>query len=553
MTIKSVDSLGERRTPSVKRKPVTEGDNVDGTTAIGNALLAAREGIAGRGAQSVGLGSGSVLLDASSSSEESLNTMKRGRVEVGYVDPEKDDSFLSSVHPQQGSKQATLADRVGKRRPPRIDVDAVRDAESRGSLTSLPELIRRATRLAANLDRGRTASRLGLDMWEAGGPEKGTRRSGSLSDMLAAFPPPGEATPTGNRTPNRQAISKWPGKGADFGERDSASSQISKRRRRCCGMPMWTFVTLLIVLLFLIAAAVVIPVVLIVLPKMRNSQGNSPQNTGGGNNNGNLPAVPAPTSGVDQCEGLVTCQNGGVAIFTAERTCSCVCINGFTGKVCETQGDNGCITANVDGAAENATLGSRLPRLFEAARTNFSIPLDAPLLLRLFSDNALTCNMENALVTFNGLAARSIADLGTLLEPSKSLPILESPHVDEDTNVEPRQAIGEPGIATATPTSAQQNATPTPTPRTPVSRNTTAIDFARIGVLLLLQETRSINDVAQAQGKIQDFLSNDARRDGEGDAAVSLGAFEMDLRALSIAFQNGTTLQARPATNSTTS
>ncbi len=52
------------------------------------------------------------------------------------------------------------------RRPPRLDMDAVRKAEARGSLTSLPDLIRRATRLAASLDRGRRpASRIDdLDM-----------------------------------------------------------------------------------------------------------------------------------------------------------------------------------------------------------------------------------------------------------------------------------------------------------------------------------------------------------------------------------------------------
>lgn len=48
------------------------------------------------------------------------------------------------------------------KRPQRQDFDAVKDPEVRGSLTSLPELIRRATKLASNLDRGKTASRLGL-------------------------------------------------------------------------------------------------------------------------------------------------------------------------------------------------------------------------------------------------------------------------------------------------------------------------------------------------------------------------------------------------------
>jgi hypothetical protein len=46
------------------------------------------------------------------------------------------------------------------RRPPRLDIDAVAKAEARGSLTSLPDLIKRATRLAASLEKGkRPASR----------------------------------------------------------------------------------------------------------------------------------------------------------------------------------------------------------------------------------------------------------------------------------------------------------------------------------------------------------------------------------------------------------
>lgn len=47
------------------------------------------------------------------------------------------------------------------KRPPKLDIDAVRKAEARGSLTSLPDLIKRATRLVAMMDTGkRPASRL---------------------------------------------------------------------------------------------------------------------------------------------------------------------------------------------------------------------------------------------------------------------------------------------------------------------------------------------------------------------------------------------------------
>lgn len=57
----------------------------------------------------------------------------------------------------------TMSDkRPNGRKPPRLDMDAVRGAEARGSLSSLTDLIRRATKLASNLDHGRTASRADL-------------------------------------------------------------------------------------------------------------------------------------------------------------------------------------------------------------------------------------------------------------------------------------------------------------------------------------------------------------------------------------------------------
>lgn len=47
------------------------------------------------------------------------------------------------------------------KRPPRLDIDAVRAAEARGSITSLPDLIKRATRLASMIEKGnRPASKL---------------------------------------------------------------------------------------------------------------------------------------------------------------------------------------------------------------------------------------------------------------------------------------------------------------------------------------------------------------------------------------------------------
>lgn len=558
MTIKSVDSFGDKKGSQGKRKPSP--DEKEWEARIGGAVLAAKDGIAGNG--------GTVLLDPSSD-DNSLKSIKDVSSKFGDsdrgLDPEKDGSLASPVHHlQQGTRQATLADRVGKRRPPRIDVDAVREAEARGSLTSLPELIRRATRLAANLDRGKTASRLGLDFWEAGALEKKvSRKSGSLSDMLAAFPPPGEATPNGVGTPNgnTRRMSKWPSAG-DYGANSSMSDRTGEgRRRRCCGMPMWTFIALLIVLLFLIAAAVIIPIVLVVLPKMRNSTGNAAQGTAGtgGANNGN-PAPPTATSANpnNQCNGLISCQNGGVAILNADRSCNCVCINGFTGKTCATLGDSGCTTTSIGGTANNATVGSGIPRLIESAENQFNIPLDSTRLLSLFSGLSLSCTAENALITFNGLVSRSVTGnfiqifVETSVTPSRSLPLLDEPHADLEP-LKRRQAIGEPGTAStapsATPTASAQVAA---TSTQPISSNPTALDFARLGVLLALQESGKLDTAANAQEAIQNFLSNN--RDGDSQVTtVNLGPFTMDLAEFSIKFQNGTTLQATPSNNTSSS
>ena len=59
----------------------------------------------------------------------------------------------------------------------------VNDPDARGSLTSLPDLIRRATKLASNLDRGKTASRLGLfDMLNVTDPKM------EKSDQICKLP-----------------------------------------------------------------------------------------------------------------------------------------------------------------------------------------------------------------------------------------------------------------------------------------------------------------------------------------------------------------------------
>lgn len=127
--------------------------------------------------------SGTGFLEASSNSSTTVPTLSTGRTQPSMAAPSAEDMIIAfdaaSAMDPRASRRVSELNNNGEadkrfsrgfsrlsaiRRPPRLDIDAVRNAETRGSLTSLPDLIRRATRLAASLDKGRRpASRFDLD------------------------------------------------------------------------------------------------------------------------------------------------------------------------------------------------------------------------------------------------------------------------------------------------------------------------------------------------------------------------------------------------------
>ncbi|KDN61988.1 hypothetical protein CSUB01_05053 [Colletotrichum sublineola] len=317
------------------------------------------------------------------------------------------------------------------RRPPKLDMDSVREMESRGSMTSLPDLIKRATRLAALIDRGRRpASRFELDdgTWPdekafgLEGERKMSRMSSvdkhqsGLSDMLAAFPPPAATTPN---PPNRgswfrrASTASWPlapgsqgstpqpavvtrvmaARGSPMTRIESNDGESStRRRRRCCGLPLWAFIVIVIIVLGLVAAAIVVPLEFFVFRRNRAD---------------NPPAEPA----LSQCQNQLKCENGGTNVIS-QGVCSCICINGFTGQTCTVAGATGCTTTNLMGSGSptslsNVTLGQAIPRLLQQAQTNFSIPLDGTDILAKLNTENLSCIAQNSLVTFDGRSSRA--------------------------------------------------------------------------------------------------------------------------------------------------
>ncbi|TVY73533.1 hypothetical protein LSUE1_G010027 [Lachnellula suecica] len=457
----------------------------------------------------------------SSSSEGSVPTIARAMPIDGGVNSSPTDAratallgaynAASSLQPGEANQTRVPSPSFSRlsaiRRPPRLDMDAVRDAEARGSLTSLPDLIRRATRLAAMMDRGkRPASRLNdlndfpMSSDEKDGdfqsPSKEKRRSG-LSGMLAAFPPPGIATPR-EGTPTRPT-SSWPSPyDPSEGPLDPNGQPREKKRRRCCGLPCWGFFLVIIILLIIIAAAVVIPLEFLVLNKPKTSS----------------------LSALQQCEANSTtaCQNGGSSLI--DNGCACICTNGFTGSTCSVAGASGCTTVTLSGSSvSNVTLGDSLPRLISGAQTNFSVPLsESKIVARLNSAN-LSCSSENALVTFDGQSQR-VNQANAVVTP-----ISATPSATSTTEKKPRDdsayttssegsASTSSGIvydtsqapsvsASATSSSASASATAS------FSVTEEVLDFARVAVLYVLQEEQ-IDTAESAQIALQKFFSLDS-------------------------------------------
>ena len=448
-----------------------------------------------------------------------------------------------SPNPAAGARPYSRLSAI--RRPPRLDIDAVRKAEARGSLTSLPDLIRRATRLAASLEKGRRpASRIDdLDDF----PDyafDGEKHQSGLSDMLAAFPPPSHLAPTqtrrGFRDSMREQVQSWPipltrnrtlNTSQEAGPNSDSPRSIRKSERRCCGLPLWGFIVVMIAILILIAAAVVIPVEFFVVRK-QNGGASAQQD-------------------LQDCQQQLTCANGGTNVVN-EGVCSCRCTSGFAGVSCDVADTTGCTTVALTGSNSNITVGDAIPRLIQQAQTNFSIPLSANEILPKLDSGNLSCSAENALVTFDGRATRQalveqpdtvnaaaagavvdgvfyttitivIAPLTTFTLGAPFFTTTAAAGTSFTTSFTSGFAttisVGRTSTSTRSATATSKVTTtmsmPTAAPTAAFTASEDALDFARVAVLYILQKD-SLADAETAQMTLQRLL-------GSGDG-ITVGA-----------------------------
>ncbi len=482
----------------------------------------------------------------------------------------------SSAHSQRstnpllglGIEQPSMSDKISaRRRPANLDMDAVRDAEARGSTTSLADLIKRATKLAANLDRGKTASRLGmLDMFgssEKLGMRGAGNRDSTMSDMLSAFP-----APAIGGTPTNKRDTAWPL--GEKGEAYASTTDLSRgrprrQRRKCCGMSLPIFFLVLIIIIILIAAAVLIPIFLILVPKQHKNSDN-----------------------LSNCPSTHACRNGGTSIVS-NNACVCVCSNGFTGSQCQTSGNtDDCMTITLnDGSTEykNATIGSSVLPSFSDAQTRFDIPLNVSTILSVFSTGNLSCTSENSIVDFNS----SVLNTGSKIKRFIALPGFEPqpPTIDiypsppqvtaraeadcSEQHFERRQDAESAGTTTsngivfaqssptigaidATPpaatgastvTSVGGTASPTASATTPPADSPTGttsgssstatvtdeeLEFAKIVVLYVLQESLTVSVAVNAQQQMEQFFAQQTRGNTTSPK-VDVGLGNLVLRA----------------------
>ncbi|KAI8292007.1 hypothetical protein K4K60_011486 [Colletotrichum sp. SAR11_57] len=163
-----------------------------------------------------------------------------------------------------------------------------------------------------------------------------------------------------------------------------------KRKRRCCGLPLWAFILIVVIVLGIIAAAIIVPLEFFVFRKNRTG------------------STPTTEPALGQCQNQLKCENGGTNVIS-QNVCSCICTNGFTGQTCSVAGATGCTTTTITGTSSNfnnVTLGQAIPRLLQQAQTNFTVTLDGTDILAKFNTESLSCIAQNSLVTFDGRSTR---------------------------------------------------------------------------------------------------------------------------------------------------
>lgn len=415
-------------------------------------------------------------------------------------------------------REKSLKERVGNRKPSNINVGAVKEAEARGSITSLPGLINRALTLASNIETGRTSSKnsdwFGNDLLRQ--LAKRGKSTASLGHVLEGF----TFSPTVHDEERKRELQRGVLFNQKFEETRKGRSMLKQmdlaptpepsshrgeppvqRRRRCCGMPLWVFSLLIIVIIILVALAVILPVVLVVVPRQNHQQSVS-----------------------GECSSTKPCQNGGSSVQDSAGKCQCICVNNFSGSNCQMAQASGCGTIQTQWVLE-ATVGQDLVNLIQSAQGSYKIPLNATEIVPLLTSNDLSCSSQNALVSLNGKSSKRAAEVLEDLSNGSPLPSQITPQSAASvtltgSDLMPRQGeiatsaglqIAGPASQTST-ASAQSSSSPASSGKGSDSGNfdensPRTLNLAQTAILYTLQTSQSLNAAVLANSMLQSFLN----------------------------------------------
>lgn len=296
-------------------------------------------------------------------------------------------------------------------------------------------------------------------------------------------------------------MSQWPPADDYNGDGDGSIHQV-KDGRRLCGLPVWIFIVLVLLAMVVITAAVVVPIQL------------------------NMKSSIAELSALGQCRVNNPCQNGGENVAN-DNFCGCICTGGYTGTSCTEKEipDLACTnydfndrntTSGVIRGVKNVTIGSAIPRLFDKA-SSYNIDLDPTMLLGVFTTARLSCTLQNALVNFNGKTSPDDTELrrrsGGLITDLRLRRRREKRQIGTETSTR----------STATSTSTFASATASASSILTNALNADTVDFGRVAVLYIAQQS-NVEEAAAAQQALNDTFKAgiDYGKLQTGDATVLL-------------------------------
>ncbi|RKF83995.1 hypothetical protein GcM3_004014 [Golovinomyces cichoracearum] len=283
-----------------------------------------------------------------------------------------------------------------KRRSACSNINKLCKPESKETTASLPDIICHLTKLAPFIDHEKTLktkaqSKNNLDQKNFGNEARKkphtfgfSRLPGSLLAVShSRVKSPGKIIHRATYFERSNGLD-------DMLESDEESTtnnlRTRERRKRVkfwyFSLPGKHFIALMIILAIILAAVIFIPIFIFTFRR---------------------PNHKIYSNSLESCDTSVVtkCQNGGSSFLLDDKTCACLCTNGFIGNTC-TINMSSTVYSILKIGDHNATLGSAVKRLIEDSHNKFGIPLNPSLILARLNSANLSFLAENALVTFNG-------------------------------------------------------------------------------------------------------------------------------------------------------